>query len=135
MTRLKTVTHLVLVLMLVASTQGLLFVQGAYVLRQDYIAEWLCANPDDEDCNGRCFVRQQMEHLGHGHGAEAMDHEHPVSDQSKAVLGLALSVRALMPVSVDLDPPPVQDVRPRMVPVLAPALGSTDDVFRPPRRG
>lgn len=63
MITLRSVLRFVVVLGLVLSTQGLLLVQGAYVLRQDFIAEHLCVNRDkpEEDCHGKCHLRQQLE--------------------------------------------------------------------------
>ena len=63
MSALRSVLRVVVVLGLVLSTQGLLLVQGAYVLRQDFIAEHLCVNRDkpEEDCHGKCHLRKQLE--------------------------------------------------------------------------
>lgn len=63
MNALRSLLRLVVVLGLVLSTQGLLLVQGAYVLRQDFIAEHLCVNRDkpEMDCHGKCHLRKQLE--------------------------------------------------------------------------
>lgn len=64
MVALRSVLRLVVVLGLVLSTQGLLLVQGAYLVRQDFIAEHLCVNRDkpEMDCHGKCHLRKQLEY-------------------------------------------------------------------------
>lgn len=63
MVALRSVLRLAVVLGLVLSTQGLLLVQGTYVLRQDFIAEHLCVNRDqpEEDCHGKCYLQKRLE--------------------------------------------------------------------------
>ena len=126
MTRSRTAVRFVLVLCLAASTQGLLFVQAAFVLRQDWIAETLCVNRDrpEMDCDGACVLMERME--GHHH-----DHD---EGRDLAVLRVALSIAPLVAGRPALAAPAPTAPRPYgLGPLLADAGGVEADVFRPPR--
>ncbi|MEM1115496.1 MAG: hypothetical protein AAF845_15800 [Bacteroidota bacterium] len=123
MARLRPIVRAALALCLAASTQGLLFVQGAFEVRQDWIVEVLCTNPD-EACDGYCVLRDRMD----------AHHDHEDGPSGEAALQVALAVAPLVPETVRLGAPDG-------VPVTlgAPGLrvGATDGVpagvFRPPR--
>lgn len=132
MTRFNALSRFALVLVLTASTQSLLFVQGAFLLRQDYVAERLCVNPDT-DCDGRCFLKEQMEH----HGAHAAEpgHTHETDGHAPAVLKVALAVHALLPPATAAQ---AEEPRDHPYPPHAtrrPVSVETGAVFRPPRLG
>ena len=124
--------RILLVVALVVSTQGLLLVQGTYLLRQDYVASALCVNRfnPDSDCNGKCYLKEQMaRHDGSHHSDDG--HE-----QAPALLEIALSVRALLSQGEVVEPP---------MPAVANSFLRMDDrrpdrlmvsgVFHPPRIG
>lgn len=126
------VLRLFLVIALVASTQGLLFVQGAFLLRQEYVASMLCVNRfnPESDCNGTCYLRKQME--AH-HGSE---HEHGDHGKAPALLELALSTRGVQMREVDLDDRSVEDSLPFLLQDdRVPRDYGVSGVFHPPRIG
>ena len=94
---LRSVLRLVVVLSLVLSTQGLLLVQGAYVLRQDFIAEHLCVNRDkpEENCHGKCHLRQQLERQ------QRQDEERQAASLILLIGGTFLVVEAEVPPKPD----------------------------------
>ena len=117
--------RLLLVVCLVMSTQGLLLIQGAFTLRQDYIAEKLCVNRDrpDIECDGHCVL---MERLGEHHKHRDMS--------GTDALALALSVVPLVVTEASVAEPAVTEL------FAFVALASTwvpdghpADVFRPPK--
>ena len=95
---LRSVLRLVVVLSLVLSTQGLLLVQGAYVLRQDFIAEHLCVNRDkpEENCHGKCHLRQQLERQ-----QQRQDEERQAASLILLIGGTFLVVEAEVPPKPD----------------------------------
>jgi hypothetical protein len=123
---LRRSVHLLVVLHLVLSTQGLLFVQGMFALRRDYVAERLCVNRDrpEEDCHGRCFLNERLR-----------DRE----ERERRADGLAvqLAVTFHLPesdVATDLPPPPEREAPPFAVAreaALPAGVGAA--VFHPPR--
>lgn len=126
MTRSRLAVRFVLVLCLAASTQGLLFVQAAFTLRQDWIAETLCVNRDrpELDCDGQCVLMKRMEQHGHDHG----------DGPDTAALRVALSIAPLLIDRPALAAPAATPPRPYGIgPLLADAGGVGADVFRPPR--
>ena len=126
MSRSHAAARFALVLCLAASTQGLLFVQAAFSLRQDWIAERLCVNRDRPEmhCDGRCVLKERM--AAHGH-----DHE---EGRDLAVLRVALSITPLLAERPALAAPAPTPPRPYGLGVLlADAGGVEAGVFRPPR--
>ena len=119
--------RLVVVLALLVSTQGALFVRGLFEVRQEWIAEHLCENRNhpERECNGTCVLRRHM---------EAHDH-HGEDGQTEAVLTAPVVLALLAP------PTTVPPDRWRAAPTptagdeLAPGGGAPDGIFRPPRRG
>ena len=81
--------------------------------------------PGDPDCNGRCFLMEQMGHP-HEHGPDRRDVE---------ALAVALAVRALA--VEETDGPPTPELRALLRPSEADASpsGIAAEVFRPPRTG
>lgn len=117
--------RLLLVSCLVLSTQSLLLIQGAFVLRQDYIAEKLCVNRDrpEMECDGHCVLKERMgEH-----------HKHEDTSGTDA-LALALSVVPLLGTSTVplglLSEEPYEFGPPASSGVLE---GHSEGVFRPPQ--
>lgn len=124
--------RLILVLTLVVSTQGLLLVQGTFLLRQDYVASVLCVNRfnRDSDCNGKCYLQQQMEHHAGSH------HSHDGNDRAPALLQVALSVHALIVEGEDLEPAVPADANGHLrVNDHSPDRLLVSGVFHPPRIG
>lgn len=123
-TRLRSALQFVLVLALVASTQGLLLAQSSWLVNQEWIAEVLCENPET-DCDGKCQLMDRMEKMGHG------EHSH---DEPATLLELALSVRASVTERTAAPAPPSADAR---GPVARDAHNSGREaslgVFHPPR--
>lgn len=126
MSRVRLFVRLVLTLALAASTQGLLFVQGAFLAKQDWIVETLCVNRDRPEmkCDGHCVLKDRME--AHHH-----DEDGP-SDE--AVVQLALSITPLVTEAVTLPGLDGVEVCPGGPgPLVGAAAGASADVFRPPR--
>ena len=124
MSPLHSVARFAVVLALVASTQGLLLAQSAWLVNQEWIAETLCVNPGT-DCDGKCQLADRMEHMGHG------EHSH---DDPAALLELALSVRAQVAEAVGVPLPDAVDA----ADVVARDIADTgreasQGVFHPPR--
>ena len=88
MVRFQSFVRFGVVLALVVSTQGLLLVQGAWLVNQDWITETLCVNRDrpEMNCDGKCQLADRMEQMEHG------PHRH--DEAPTPLLELALSVRA-----------------------------------------
>lgn len=119
--------RLVLVLALVASTQGLLLAQSAWLVNRDWIAETLCVSPET-DCDGSCQLADRMAHMvGDGH-----THEH--DEAPVHMLELALSIRAL--VATSTLPAPADPTRSSLKTGATFDTGheALTDVFHPPRR-
>ena len=117
--------RLTVMLALVASTQGLLFVQGAFALNQDWVIENLCVNRDRPElhCDGHCVLSDRMH--------EEQERE---DQQNSTNMTIALSVTALV---AEVDSVP-QDLEREAAPVTVRVLVADDsgtplDVFRPPR--
>ncbi len=128
MPSLRPAARFVLVLALVASTQGLLLAQASWLVNREWIAETLCVNPDT-DCDGMCQLADRMEAMTHGGGHGDEPHGHPAT-----LLELALSVRAQVVERVTVPGPAATDAAARF------AEGATDTgreasqgVFHPPR--
>ena len=128
MVRLHSIARFVVVLALVASTQGLLLVQGAWLVNQDWIAETLCVNRDrpEMECDGKCQLADRMEQMEHG------PHRH---DQAPTpLLELALSVRAHVADRVRVPTPHGEaagDVFARLA--IDTGREASQGVFHPPR--
>lgn len=125
MVALRSVLRLAVVLGLVLSTQGLLLVQGAYVLRQDFIAEHLCVNRDkpEENCHGKCHLRKQLER----------QQQRQEEEQQAASLVLLIGGTFL---AMETEAPPEPSARRHAYPVppeaRSPAPPPTE-VFHPPQ--
>ncbi len=121
--RLVHIVRIALVLAVVLSTQGLLLVQGTFLLRQDYIAEVLCVNQNlpELDCEGKCFLADRMR--------EQQKHD----EEQKGFLEVALAVAAVAVTQQELAPPDGHE-RPWMsVAPSAERSGHQAGVFHPPR--
>jgi len=122
---LRSVLRLTVVLGLVLSTQGLLLVQGAYLLRQDFIAEHLCVNRDkpEEDCHGKCHLRKQLER----------QQQRQKEERQAASLVLLIGGSLLAAETVALPEPSARTVAYAPPPeARAPAPPATE-VFHPPQ--
>ena len=122
---LRSILRLVVVLSLVLSTQGLLLVQGAYVLRQDFIAEHLCVNRDkpEEDCHGKCHLRKQLER------------QQQRQDEERQAASLVLLIGGSF-LAMETEAPPRPAARPTAYPTPPPAHAPTPppaEVFHPPQ--
>lgn len=104
MTRSAALLRLVLVLVIAASTQGLLFAQGAWLVNQEWIADTLCVNRDrpELNCDGKCQLAERMEKMSGHHGSHSHEHSDPA-----ALLELAMSVRATVADRFGLPEPPL----------------------------
>lgn len=124
MASLRFCLRLALVLSLVLSTQGLLLVQGTFLLRQDFVIENLCVNRTmpEMKCDGKCFLTKQL----HEHH-ERQDERNAVSLEVMLTVGWLLSQGTALP-----DPPTRDRAYPAGLPSLA-TVSFTSDVFRPPR--
>lgn len=60
--RLHQIIQWSLVLSIMLSTQSMLFVQGLFVLRQDFVIANLCENrlKPSMKCHGKCYLKQRM---------------------------------------------------------------------------
>jgi len=123
--RLLYTARLLLVLAVVASTQGYLLTQAAFSLRRDYIAERLCVNRarPELECHGRCLLKERIE-----------QQQRQERERQTVMLGLALSAVMLRPAPVDLPAAPARAVPSYAVwAAAAPPVGAPADVFHPPR--
>jgi len=118
-------SRLLVVLALLASTQGTLWIHGAFQVRQDWIADHLCVNRHNPDvkCDGMCYLDRKVQ--------EHQDHEDERGPS--AVLTLATAVAVEAPSTV--VPPDRWRTRETRSPedTWAPGAPHLDDVFRPPR--
>jgi len=117
----RSLLRLALVGCLVLSTQGLLLVQGTFLLRQDFVVENLCISLTPE-CDGKCFLSKQLN--------EQRERE---QERGAASLEVMLAVGSLIATSETLSEPPAQPSAfglwtEHILPRLSPA-----EVFRPPR--
>lgn len=115
--------RLMLVLALMVSTQGLLVVQGAFVLRQEFIAEKLCLNRErpDIECEGTCVLKSLLK--------EQRERE----EQQHARLEIALSISIIAHPSVELPMPTTRATAwPTHIPVRL-VEADSGDIFHPPR--
>ncbi|MDX1440650.1 MAG: hypothetical protein R3284_12180 [Rubricoccaceae bacterium] len=128
--------RIVLVLAVITSTQGLLFVQGAFLLRQDYVASMLCVDrfKPESDCNGKCYLRRQMEQQTEmHHGSEGGHGDH---GKAPALLELALSVHAILVARTDAGVDiPLDDATFTTRNERLPHEIEVPGVFHPPRIG
>lgn len=109
--------------------QGLLFVQGAFTLRQDWIAGTLCVNRDRPEtrCDGLFVLKERM--ASHHHGPEE-------GAGDTAVLTVALSTSPLVAEAPVLPAPEGAPASaPRPAPLVGPGRDALAEVFRLPRRG
>lgn len=125
MPRLLLSVRFLLVLVLGISAQGLLFVQGAFLLRQDVIVARYCVDRDvpESDCHGRCFLKERMRH------------DDPDGGRPEAVLSIALSVRALLPPTVAVPLAETAETERSVRTPRRPASRAGAEVFHPPRVG
>ena len=117
--------RIALVLCLAASTQGLLFVQGAFEVNRDWIAATLCVNQDrpELDCEGACELTKRLQ-------AE----QEREDDRQAAELGAALSVAACQAEALAVPADPARTVPPATGEAAALASQHAEGgVFRPPR--
>ena len=121
---LRPILRVLVVASLVLSTQGLLLVQGTFLLRQDFVIANLCVNQDrpELECDGKCFLTKQLK--------EQRERE---DDRSVASLEIMLSASSLVLAATGLVAPPgrVQPYGHRPSPELASAF--TGEIFHPPR--
>jgi len=132
MTRTVLGLRILLVVALVVSTQGLLLVQSTYLLRQDYVASALCVNRfnPDSDCNGKCYLKEQM---ARHHGSHQSDDGH---EQAPALLEVALSVQALLSQGEEIEmPAPAAAISFLRLEDRRPDRLMVSGVFHPPRIG
>ena len=119
--------RLALVLALVASMQGLLFVQMAWQVNQEWIAETLCVNRARPElhCEGSCQLKERLA------AQQKQD------DESRTVLlGVALSVTAHVAERPGIPAPEVQAEVPHRARPSAGAdtgVDAAQGVFHPPR--
>ena len=121
---IRPLLRVLVVASLVLSTQGLLLVQGTFLLRQDFVITNLCENQNRPElkCDGKCFLTKQLK--------EQRERE---DERSAASLEIMLSASSLVIATTGLAALTVR-VQPyghRPSPELASAL--TGEVFHPPR--
>ena len=126
--RLHSIARFTVVLALVASTQGFLLAQSAWLVNQDWIAETLCVNRfnPEMDCDGKCQLADRMEKMNHG------PHSH---DQAPTpLLELAFSVRAHVATRVAMPEPASEAARgPVAWLIYDTGREASQRVFHPPR--
>ena len=127
MTSLRPAFCVLLALALLASTQGVLLIQGLFEVRQEWIAEHLCTNRHhpERECDGRCYLMRTMEEHRHdedGHGQDAVL-------SAPTVIAL-LAPEATVPPDRWREAPTPLAGDPGFV-----AADARAGVFRPPRRG
>ena len=114
-------------LALAASSQGLLFVQGAWVANQDWIAGTLCENRDRPElhCEGTCQLTKRL------HEQERREEERRTV-QVEVALSVTACLTACAEVSAPVARPPAA-----WTAGLARDTGTEADrgVFHPPRVG
>lgn len=132
MLRLHSVARFAVVLALVASTQGLLLAQAAWLTNQEWIAQTLCVNRDrpELECNGKCQLSARMEQMQHGdHG-----HSHGHDEAPTPLLELALSVRAHVAAPTEVPAASAEPVRgPQARLAFDTGREASSDVFHPPQ--
>ena len=127
MARFHSTARFALVLALVASTQGLLLAQAAWLTNQEWIAETLCVSPDT-DCDGTCQLRDRMEAMHHG------THTHGHDEAPAPLLELALSVRAHLTARAEPPAPHVEAARGPVARAFSDTgREASQGVFHPPR--
>ena len=77
---LRSSSHAVVFLIFLMSTQGVVLMQGVFLLNRDFIANHLCENRDRPElkCNGACFLKKQIEAHHDHHGERQPDAGLPV---------------------------------------------------------
>ena len=121
MSPVRSLLRIALVGCLVLSTQGLLLVQGTFLLRQDFVVENLCISLTPE-CDGKCFLSKQLR--------EQRERE---QERGAASLEVMLAVGSLVAASESLPDPPVRPSAFGQWTERAPHQLSPAEVFRPPR--
>jgi hypothetical protein len=93
MATLSKLTRILVVVSLSLSMQGLLVIQGTFLLRQDFITKHLCVNRNvvGSKCNGKCFLMKQMQH-------HAQHHTHENQATQAPQIAHAIFVHSLAPV-------------------------------------
>ena len=121
MPSLRSLLRIALVGCLVLSTQGLLLVQGTFLLRHDFVVSRLCVNRTPE-CDGKCFLTKQLR--------EQRERER---EQGAASLEVMLAVGSLLTASDVLAVPeaPAHGFQAR--PERPLRSRTPDEVFHPPR--
>ena len=124
MTWLRPILRVLVVASLVLSTQGLLLVQGTFLLRQDFVIANLCENQNRPEiaCDGKCFLTKQLR--------EQRERE---DERSAASLEIMLSASSLVAVATDLAAPPARVQAYGAQPSPEVAMAFTGDIFHPPR--
>ncbi|MEM1043689.1 MAG: hypothetical protein AAGI91_13810 [Bacteroidota bacterium] len=124
MAPLRSVLRLALVLCLVLSTQGLLLVQGAFLLRQDFVIEHLCVNRGmpELECEGTCFLTRQLH-----------EQRERQEERNAASVEVLLTLGWFFGEGVALPDPPTHDRAYTSDPSPLPAAAFASNVFRPPR--
>lgn len=121
----RTLAKLLLVLHLVASTQGFLFAQGMFALRRDYVAAQLCVFRDvpEADCHGRCFLERMQEQQ-----RRDLERTEKGLDVVFASTWLPAPEQAALTTTERPTPPP-----PALVPAPLHGRDAPEGVFHPPR--
>ena len=116
--------RLVVVGVLVLSTQGLLLVQGTFLLRQDFVMATLCVNRDRPElhCDGKCFLTRQLR-----------EQQRREDERNAASLQVMLAVGSLISASEVLAEPPVRLHEFNGQPERFAPAPSLAEVFHPPR--
>lgn len=124
MNPLRSLGRLLVVLALALSTQGLLLVQGTFLLRQDFVVANLCVNRDRPElhCDGKCFLTKQLR-----------EQQQRKDGQNAASLEVMLTVGSLLAAPPILGTPPARPFAFGLRPERTPPRTSPTEVFRPPR--
>ncbi|MEM1041406.1 MAG: hypothetical protein AAGI91_02150 [Bacteroidota bacterium] len=122
--RLVYIARIALVLAVVGSTQGLLLVQGTFLLRQDFVIENLCVNRSlpELDCEGTCFLTKQLH--------EQRQRE---KEEQQATMQIALAVAGVLAGGEPLPDRPVLQTAWAPVSVYDTGTDPAGRVFHPPR--
>ncbi len=124
MASLRSFLRLALVLCLVLSTQGLLLVQGTFLLRKDFVIENLCVNRGmpELECEGTCFLTKQLR-----------EHHERQEERNAVSMEVMLAIGWFLGDGTALPDPPERSSTYSTGPSLSSEAPFTSDVFHPPR--